>query len=205
MIMKSERFFDDREGSGTARTGPEIRWVCGVSRVCNVLSAGVCGWGWPARPAARVPSGGGAGASRTPCRPSRRPAAACRCGRTPRRRPPRKTAPAPGRGGDHRGGQRRLGSEPRPGRDTRPVPPCPAPEPRFRQVEPEVKRRMAAGRHIRGEHHDLAINRVAALSVRESHSLNSGWGTRKYRIIWGWRDQPAGLPQPGERQPGLSA
>src|SRR6266702_3238448 len=56
MIMKSERFFDDREGSGTARTGPEIRWVCGVSRVCNVLSAGVCGWGWPARPAGRGPA-----------------------------------------------------------------------------------------------------------------------------------------------------
>ena len=56
-----------------------------------------------------------------------------------------------------RRGQRRLGGEPRPGRDARPFPPHPAPEPRFRQVEPEAERRVAAGGDVCGEHHGLAV------------------------------------------------
>ena len=63
----------------------------------------------------------------------------------------------PGRGGDHRGGQRRLGGEPHPAGHARPRPPRPAPEPRLRQVQPEIERGVRAVRHVRREHHALAV------------------------------------------------
>ena len=63
----------------------------------------------------------------------------------------------PDRGGDHRGGQRRLGSEPRPGRARAPGPAAPGPGTTPSAGRAGSRTARGRGRHVRGEHHGLAV------------------------------------------------